>query len=320
MQLGGRFVLREPLAEGGMGEIWIAFHLDLGREVAVKVIKPMVSDEHRAVERFLREARTVASLSHPHIIEVFDLGTLEDGSPYMVMPKLTGRSLEACKKELGALPLPRLVSLLAGPANAIDTLHDRDLMHRDIKPDNLFLEIADDGTETVILLDFGLARQLRGGTLTEAGTFLGTPQYIPPDLVTIGWTPRGDVYSFAVMAFELFTGALPFDHADPHKLLSLKIANDPPLVSDLLEGVSPMISEIFRQAMSRDPNERPARCGDLMNALRVMLGDDSIDNASPTLPRKKTGAKPSHESEGAKDTLVDDTSRTWLADGVDGDD
>ncbi len=76
MQLGGRFVLREPLAEGGMGEIWIAFHLDLGREVAVKVIKPMVSDQHRAVERFLREARTVASLSPPHILEVFDLATL----------------------------------------------------------------------------------------------------------------------------------------------------------------------------------------------------------------------------------------------------
>ncbi len=273
MALDGSILLEERIAEGGMGEIWTARHLELERVVAVKFIKTMVSDKHRAVERFLREARTVASLSHPHIIDLLHLGTLDDGRPYMVMPMLTGRSLEQCKKDLCPVPLPRLVSLLSGPASAIDALHDRNSMHRDLKPDNLFLEVADDGTETVILLDFGLARQLKGGTLTDdAGLVLGTPQYVPPDVaMAIGWTPRGDVYSFAVMAFELFTGSLPFDHPDAHSLLHLKILQDAPLASTLLDGVPPAVDEIFRQGMSRDPMERPASCGEFMEALRAVL-------------------------------------------------
>lgn len=272
-RIAERYVLREPIGEGGMARVWAAEHETLGREVAIKVILPVYGTNAEAIDRFMQEARILARLSHPNIVEVFDLGTLEGGAPYMVMPLLLGQTLEELRERVVRLPMTDIVSLLRGPAEAIDLLHSRGFLHRDIKPDNLFVRVADDGTEEVLLMDFGLARSLQGLRRTARGSVLGTPEYLPPEAATeSGWTRAGDVYSFAVVAYELFSGALPYAPTTyPLELVQKKLIEDArPLSAHTDVPLHPLLVEIFRQALSRNPADRPPSCTDLLRALHML--------------------------------------------------
>jgi serine/threonine protein kinase len=158
--IDGRYTVRSLIGRGGMGVVYGAVHDQLERPVAIKVLNAAWSSDPVAVERFLREARTAGSLSHGNIVDVTDLGRLPDGRPYLVMPKVEGENLAALLNAGGPQPPKRVAELLIGVASALDLIHAKGLVHRDIKPENLMYVVREDGSETVMLLDFGIAALL----------------------------------------------------------------------------------------------------------------------------------------------------------------
>ncbi len=265
-----RYKILRKLGEGGMGSVYAAEHAELGRKVAIKVIHPRMCREEEAVKRFLQEARTASQIGHPNVVDVFDLGRLPDNRPFMVMPLLRGIDCEDMYQDRGPQSPAKVAELLRGAAAGLDALHALGLVHRDIKPANIFLSIQDDGHELTKIMDFGLAALQRvGSRLTEAGTVLGTPHYLPPECA--GGTKadiKGDVYSLAVVAYEFIAGELPFDSENPTYLLAMKMTQDAPKLSKLApQPITPELDAFFAASLSRKPEGRPESCGAFVDEL-----------------------------------------------------
>ena len=205
-RLGGRYRMEALLATGGMGEVWVARDLLLDRAVAVKVLGGALAGDGRAAERLRREARAAARLEHPSIARVLDLGE-QDGRPYLVMELLEGESLAARIDRAGAMAPPEAARVVAAVADALEAAHRAGVVHRDVKPGNVFL--TSDGE--VKVLDFGIASAAGEAALTT-GELLGTPAYLAPERV-LGHpaTPAADVYALGVVLYELLAGHRPFD-------------------------------------------------------------------------------------------------------------
>lgn len=285
--VGRCYRIIEKLSTGGMGTIYAGEHEELGKRVAIKVLHPHVCEKPSAIERFLREARTASQIGHPNVVDVFDLGRCDDGRPFMVMPLLEGMDCERALAERGPQHAGRVADWLEGAAAGLDALHRRGLVHRDIKPANVFLQKLDDGSEISMIMDFGLAAfQRQGSKLTAEGIVLGTPHYLPPECATGTKTDvPGDVYSLAVVAFELLTGVLPFDHTDPAYVMAAKISNTAPRLSSRINGVPAELDELFRRALSRQPAKRPPSCTELIEALRATAPDAPVEANVPKLQR-----------------------------------
>lgn len=259
-EVAGRYRLEEPLGHGAMSEVWRAHDGTLDRTVALKMLTPVAD-----LERFRREAQALASLAHENITRVFDYG--EDvAGPYMALEWLPGGTLE---ERLSGAPLPpgETKRIATGIAAGLAHLHARGLVHRDLKPANVLF----DDDDRPKLADFGLARRAAGaGTLTEAGTVLGTAAYISPEQA--GGEPAGpasDVYSFGVMLFRMLTGALPFVADDALALLDMHRRRPPPAVEDLRPDAPPVLAALAMASLAKDPTERPADGAALLSALGV---------------------------------------------------
>jgi serine/threonine-protein kinase len=294
--LDDRYEIRGVLGEGGAGTVYEGFHRELERSLAIKVLRPMFATDGDAVERFLREARIVAGFGHANIVDVYDLGRLPDERPYLVMPLLRGRDLDRVLEEGGPQHPLRVAELLHGPAKALDLLHRRGLVHRDVKPSNLIVTEREDGVEEVKLLDFGLAMLTSPGErrLTHAGLVCGTPHYISPEAAG-GKVPdaRGDVYSLAVVAFELITGKCPFDAPNVLFILSSKVANDAPTLRDVTGRPFPEeLEDVFRRGLARDPRARYESASAFVAALR---GPAAIPLVDAPFRSEVTGQRPVEE-------------------------
>ena len=209
MVLDERYLVTGKLGRGGMGIVYEGVHEQLGRAVAIKVLGAAIAAEEVVVKRFLREAQIASSLGHGNIVNVSDLGTLPDGRPYLVMPKIDGISFGKLLERRGPQSPARVAELLRGVASALDLVHAKGLIHRDVKPENLMYVVRADGSETVMLMDFGIATLVASDAarLTAEGVVCGTPAYLAPE------TARGEdadhranVYALATVAFELMTG------------------------------------------------------------------------------------------------------------------
>jgi serine/threonine-protein kinase len=257
--IAGRYRLDELLGRGGMSEVWAATDLELGRRVALKLLAP---NEDNA--RFEREARAVAALGHPNVTQLYDYGE-SDGRPFMVLEYLAGGSLEELLRASGALDdadTHRIASeIAAGLAHA----HARGVVHRDLKPSNVLFD--EEGRAK--LADFGIARMAVGeGTLTEAGTVLGTAAYISPEQAAgLPATPASDVYSFGVLLFRMLTGTLPFVSEDPLALVVAHRDEPPPLVTELRPDAPPALAATADAALAKDPSTRPADGATLLDGL-----------------------------------------------------
>ena len=245
----GRYRLEQKIGDGGMSEVWLATDLELDRPVALKLLAPNADRQ-----RFEREARAAAALSHPNINQLFDFGEVE-GRPYMVLEFLPGGTLE--DQLLDDRPLPdeqtgRIArDLAAGLADA----HAHGLIHRDLKPSNVLF----DSEGRAKIADFGIAHMGDGGTLTEAGTVLGTAAYISPEQAAgepAG--PASDVYSFGVMLFRMLTGRLPFESDQPLELVAMHRDLDPPALEDIRPDVPPRLESLTAASLAKDPRDRPA--------------------------------------------------------------
>jgi eukaryotic-like serine/threonine-protein kinase len=272
--IAGRYRLLEPLGRGAMSSVWLADDSELERRVAVKVLGPRAD---RA--RFEREARAAAALSHPNICSLYDYGEA-DGKPYMVLEYLPNGSLE---ERLAAGPLEdeestRLATeIAAGLAHA----HQRGLVHRDLKPANVLFDAEDRAK----IADFGIARMGDAGTLTEAGTVLGTASYISPEQAS-GRTagPASDVYSFAVILFRMLTGRLPFVSTNAMELVRMHRDDPPPAVSDLRSDAPARLESLVAAGLAKDPADRPPDGAALLSVLRGTAGDETTLLVPSALP------------------------------------
>jgi serine/threonine-protein kinase len=252
-----------------MGEVYEARDQSLERDVAIKILRQ--NGDPNLMKRFAREAHLAARFDHPNIVRVFDLGRTEDGHPFLVMELVRGKSFSEVLSEAGPLPLDRIADLLRGIAEALDRVHAEGVVHRDIKLQNLMLMERANGLHTKVL-DFGVAASPdESRRLTSDGAFVGTPLYSPPEAL-FGLMPdaRGDVYSLAVVTYQLLTGAAPFQELTSEAMLRAKVSKDAPPPSMLRPELSPEIDDFFALALSRDASKRPATPTQLVDELAAL--------------------------------------------------
>ncbi len=300
--IDGRYEIVRPLGRGAMGAVYEVAHKNLEQRFALKILTAAVP-EPSLHARFEREARTASSLQHPNIVHVFDLGTLPDGCPYLVMELLRGKPLSHELEQLDALELPRVVRLLSGVASALDLAHARGVLHRDIKPDNLFLVQREDGTELVKVVDFGLAALVlpTARRITRRGMWVGTPHYMAPESTREELPDhRADVYSLGVVAYELLSGRCPFEEGDLLALIGRKLSEDAPPLSTAARPFSSAVDAALARCLARDPAVRPASAGAFVRALAEAAGLEA-PRLSP-IPELRQGAR----SGARRVLLVDD--------------
>src|SRR3954449_12702181 len=247
--IAGRYRLVELLGRGGMSEVWSAQDQELGRRVAIKLLAPNAD-----TLRFEREARAFASLGHPNVTQLYDYGE-ENGRPYMVLEYLPGGTLEERLKSRKPLPDDDASAIATDVAAGLAHAHRRGVVHRDLKPANVLFD--DEGRAK--LADFGIARLAAGeGTLTEAGTVLGTAAYISPEQASgAPATAASDVYSFGVLLYRMLTGRLPFESADPMELVLMNRDVPPPPITEVRPDAPGVLEATATAALEKDPADRP---------------------------------------------------------------
>jgi serine/threonine-protein kinase len=247
-----------------MAVVHLGHDLLLGRDIAIKTPRPQYAADPGFRARFEREARAAASLSHPNIIDVYDVGE-DDGTPFIVMELVRGQSL----KEIIAADAPfhpdDVAELLEQIGGALDYAHARGYVHRDIKPGNILV----DGHGRARLVDFGIAKGLSDGDLTETGASLGTVGYLSPEQAAgLMATPASDVYSAGVVAFEMLTGELPFAAETPVGVAMRHVHDPAPRPSQIVPGLPPQVDSIILRALAKDPTKRWGSAGAFARALR----------------------------------------------------
>jgi serine/threonine-protein kinase len=284
--LAGKYRVDRVLGAGGMGVVIQATHVLLNTRVAMKFLLPQYTGDQRIVERFLREARAAVSLKNRHIASVTDIGTLESGSPYIVMEYLEGRDLFDVIEEAGSLEPTRAAKFLLQACQGLASAHAAGVVHRDIKPGNLFLTHDVDGSEQVKILDFGISKSGQEVTnLTRTGAVMGSPMYMSPEQMrsTRNVDNRTDIWSLGVVGFEMLTGRLPYEAETMTELVAMVLEHDPPRVSMYRSDVPPAIEEAIARALTKDMNKRYAHVSELAHDLAVALGDAmSIESAART--------------------------------------
>ena len=275
----GRYRLEQEIGHGGMSEVWLATDLELDRPVALKLLAPNADRQ-----RFEREARAAAALSHPNINQLFDFGEVE-GRPYMVLEFLPGGTLEDQLLDDHALPDEQTVRIARDLADGLAHAHAHGLIHRDLKPANILF----DSEGRAKIADFGIARMGNAGTLTEAGTVLGTAAYISPEQAAgepAG--PASDVYSFGVILFRMLTGRLPFESDQPLELVAMHRDLDPPAVEDIRPDVPPRLESLAAAALAKNPADRPSNGAALLAELGAAGGLDATQvlASAPSRPRR----------------------------------
>ncbi|MFF5295041.1 serine/threonine-protein kinase [Paractinoplanes globisporus] len=247
--LGGRYRLDERIAGGGMGDVWRGTDEVLGRTVAVKILLPALLDEPGFAERFRGEARTMATINHPGVVDVYDYGS-DQQLAFLVMEYVEGDALSRTLSRVGRLTPARTMALVAQAADALQAAHANGIVHRDVKPGNLLVR----PNGTLVLTDFGIARSALVGQLTVAGSVLGTASYISPEQASgEGATPASDVYALGVVAYQCLSGHRPFDGATPIEIAMKHVRETPrPLPAD----IPPPVRAIVERALAKNPGDR----------------------------------------------------------------
>jgi serine/threonine-protein kinase len=286
------YVLERLVGVGGMAAVYRARDERLGRVVALKLL---AGDEEVRM-RFVREARAVAAVDHPHIIPVYAAGEA-DGMQFIAMRFVAGDTLQGVIRASGALSPRRAAAFVSPVASALDAAHAAGLVHRDVKPGNILVDARRGGPEHAYLTDFGIARaMLSAGTLTVAGQFLGTPDYAAPEQVNGQPVDgRADQYALACVAFEMLGGTVPFKRELPIAVLYAHLSTMPPLLSSVRRDLPPAAGDVLVKAMAKSPDERYPSCADFADALRDALGLDPYDpsRAAPTPTMPMTAFDPS---------------------------
>ncbi len=269
--VGGKYKVERLIGAGGMGAVYLVSQVGLGRKAALKVLHPALCSDAALTERFHREASLAASIGHDNICEVTDFGVDEGGMPFLVMPHLKGQSLREILTG-GSLPLERLSDILRQVLSALDAAHIKGVVHRDLKPDNIFITKLGDRDDFVKLLDFGISKVLESDPvkeLTRTGTVLGTADYMAPEQARGDRTVdhRLDIYAAGVILYEASTGRRPYTGASFSEILLKIVTEEFPPPSAVNPSVPRELEALILKAMARNPADRFAGAEEMAEAL-----------------------------------------------------
>ncbi|WP_436522090.1 Stk1 family PASTA domain-containing Ser/Thr kinase [Actinoplanes sp. HUAS TT8] len=292
--IDGRYRITGRVARGGMATVYRATDERLGRPVALKIIHPSQATNVHFVDRFTDEAKTIARLTHPNVVAVYDQGR-HQGLPYLVMEFVQGKTLRDLLAQRRKLSAVEALAILEQMLAAIAAAHRAGLVHRDVKPENVLVaEAPSGGTADLVdavvkVADFGLARAIEASTVDESGQLMATVAYVAPELVQAGQADaRTDVYSAGIVLYEMLTGQVPYDGADPVEVAWQHVDNDVPPPSRTVPGLPRALDELVARATKRNPSERPTDAGRLLTevqAVRDGLGAINLQTAMmPQVP------------------------------------
>jgi serine/threonine protein kinase len=289
--LSGRYRVTGVIAAGGMGVVYEGLQVALGRRVAIKCLHPRFATDTVAIARFQNEAMVSGSFGHPHIVEVFDLGWLDDDrAPYLVMERLEGETLGQRIQRERKLPISLVVTVARHALSALVATHARGILHRDLKPDNLFLMRVSDGPPRVKVLDFGLSKAIapvdETTRLTRSGVVMGTPSYMAPEqaMGAPDLDARVDLYALGMILYEGLVGRLPFAARTPAALMQEIARVRPPTPRLVRPEVPAALDAAVMRAISRDRKARFADAAEMQRALASLpaLSEEAVE-ADPTI-------------------------------------
>jgi len=298
--LGGRYRILRLCGEGGMGRVYEAEHIEIGKHVAVKVLHPAYTRTPDVVERFRREARAASRIGHPNIVNVTDSGTTNDGAFFFVMEFIEGVELGLLIHREGPLPVKRALRIADQICQALQAAHDAQVIHRDLKPENVLLITREGRPDFVKVLDFGIARvadveesptKNAGRRLTRPGVAMGTPEYMAPEQAAgKSADARSDIYALGSIMYEMLTGNPPYEGENVMEVLHKKATETPPPVRELRPDVPVTVNALVERSMARNPEDRPQTMVAFAAEIGLVL-EAFVGRRTPTevQMRKETG-------------------------------
>lgn len=302
-KINDRYQIIKSIGEGGMANVYLAYDTILDRNVAVKVLRGDLATDEKFVRRFQREALSASSLSHPNIVEVYDVGE-DNGQYYIVMEYIEGCQLKQLLKKRGRLTLSEVIDIMLQITDGLSVAHDAYIIHRDIKPQNIM--ILDSGL--VKITDFGIAMAMNSTQLTQTNSVMGSVHYLPPEQANgKGSTLQSDIYSMGILMYELLTGELPYKGDNAVEIALKHLKEKIPSVREKFPEIPQSVENIIIKATAKNPKNRYADARSMNEDLRTCLDDDRVNEPKITLPypefdddRKKKDTK----KEVSKETIV----------------
>ena len=289
-KINDRYEIIKSIGEGGMANVYLAKDIILDRNVAIKILRGDLAGDEKFVRRFQREALSASSLSHPNIVEMYDVGE-DNGTYYIVMEYVQGMTLKQLIKKKGCLSLSEAIDIMLQITDGIKAAHDSYIIHRDLKPQNILIQ--DNGE--IKITDFGIAMALNSTQLTQTNSVMGSVHYLPPEQASgKGATIKSDIYSMGILFYELLTGKLPFK-GDNAVEIALKHMRDPlPNIREDNESIPQSIENIILKATAKNPKNRYDDVRSMHDDLLTALDDDRM-NEEPLIYKY-----PEHETENTK--------------------
>ena len=323
-----RYQILSVLGEGGMGRVYLAEHVRMGRKSAVKVMSPNMALSADAISRFNREAANASRINHPNVAQIYDFGETEDGMLYLAMEYVEGETLRSLIQRGGPLPIPRAADLTRQIADALGAAHHLGIVHRDLKPDNILLTRHHDGADWVKVVDFGIAKTVQGSggestggqTVTTAGVSLGTPEYMSPEqLAGERLDARTDLYSLGLVLFNMLTANLPYPRVTSKETLVRRLTSKPQTLAEVVPGgrwPAPLQAALDR-ALAPEPVDRYATVGEFGREV-VAAASGAVTATSPVMPAYRPTPGPTERIDtpaprsGPTPTMVSATRRRSL--------
>jgi serine/threonine-protein kinase len=317
--IGDRYGVTALIGEGGMGEVYEAEHLAIGRLVAVKVLNPKRAQDREAISRLRHEARVAGTLGHPNICAIYDMGRLDDGSPYLVMERLHGETLAQRLLREVRLPIDDLVDVMVQVLSALSAAHQRGIIHRDLKPDNIFLSRREGMRPIPKLLDFGISKsediEETMADLSAQTVAAGTPFYMAPEQARgdRGLDHRIDLWATGIILYECLSGQRPFDARNYNALLVQILGAAPRPLHEVQPDVPPALEGIVERALQKLPADRYQTALEVQTALRAVTVADAKTSKMPAKQRRPIASEPTSDDSDA--TFVFSRAAMGLNDG-----
>ncbi len=302
-----RYHILKKLGEGGMGTVYLAEHVKMGRKAALKVMNPGMNTDADAIARFNREAANASRLNHPNVCGIYDFGETSDGLIYLAMEFIEGESLTSLIEKNGYLAAPRAASIIHQAADALAVAHDYGIVHRDLKPDNIMIAKGRDGSDLVKVVDFGIAKASSSDAqkVTKTGLVVGTPEYMSPEqLAGDKLDGRSDIYSLGLVAFNCLTGLLPFPSNSAQEAMIMRLTDQPKTLAEMKPDIQwpAELQAVMDKVLARDAElryQKSAEFGrDMAKAVENMPaavaateGTMVMGAASAEVPKTRMAAK-----------------------------